>query len=182
MNVNVRSAEMWAAIVDNGNSFSGLTVVDFGSGYGDMCLFALRNGASQVLGIDSNPEMVKLASQKCIDYPDAMFYDGDIESNTDFLNALELVGFQDDANMDVAFCFSVLPYLKRPGDFVYLLSNIFDTVYIECQYIGDGPGNIAADDEEMSLWIMNHGFDSAYAVGRTFIKGRNMFRTIWECW
>jgi len=180
MDVNIRSAEMWVLINQN-DGFNGLTVVDFGCGYGDLLAFALRAGASQVMGVDRDQKTLNTAAQKCGGL-NASFYCADFEMDAVQKNVLDMMGKGDGVGMDVAFCTSVLPYLKYPGFFAHWLSEEFDTVYIECQYKGDGPGNLAENDEEMASWLLNCGFATAFNVGKTHVEGRDIYRTIWECW
>jgi len=180
MDVNIRSAEMWALINLMGD-FGGLTVVDFGCGYGDLLAFALRAGASQVMGVDKDQRTLNTAANKCKGL-NAEFYRGDFEDDAVQRDILRMMGEDQGVSMDVAFCTSVLPYLKDPSGFVYWLSQKFDVSYIECQYMGDGPGNIAESDADMSAWLLNTGFKSVYSIGKTYIDGRGKYRTIWECW
>jgi predicted RNA methylase len=182
MDVNIRSAEMWEIINHDGGGFKGLTVVDFGCGYGDLLAFVLRAGASQVMGVDKDQKTLNTAALKCNFYTNTSFYCADFEDRIVQSSILDMMGAGDGVFMDVAFCTSVLPYLKDPGRFVYWLSKEFDTTYIECQYKGDGPGNIAENDDEMSSWLLNCGFKSAIGIGKTYVEGRDLYRTIWECW
>jgi SAM-dependent methyltransferase len=181
MDVNIRSADMWA-ILTREAGFKGLSIIDFGSGYGDMMLFALRDGATHVLGVDRDMSSLNTASTKCKSFDGASFYHADFEDESVFENAIQIGGIEDEERLDVAFCFSVLPYLKDPASFVNKMQKHFETVYIECQYIGDGPGNIANNDDEMASWLFDQGFLSVYALGKTHVDGRDKYRTIWECW
>jgi hypothetical protein len=53
---------------------------------------------------------------------------------------------------------------------------------VECQYAGDGPGfeDIENDNDFQEL-LWKAGFAWAQPIGRTFVKGRDKYRTIWYC-
>lgn len=181
MDVNIRAAEMWR-ILRSKDGFKNLNVVDFGCGYGDMMAFMLRDGAAYVLGVDKDQVVLNTAAAKCEGNHRAGFLCADFEEVGVFGTIVDLVGKNDGINMDVALCFSVLPYLEDPDHFVRMLDYYFDVVYIECQYVGDGPGNIARSDDDMAAWLMNAGFNSVSNMGKTLVNIRNKYRTIWECW
>ena len=103
--------------------------------------------------------------------------------NVDFsIREIQELVDEDEVRGDVAFCFSVLPYIEYPGLFVKWMGDRFSVVFIECQYFGDGPGNIAKDDESMSRWLREWGFDIVMLCGQTYVAGRDMYRSIWKCY
>lgn len=171
--INERAWAM-AQIVKLAYSFVDKNVVDFGCGYGDMMYHALDAGAARAIGVEQNEGIAEIALQKCKDFPDVEMLYGDVE-DPEVQVDLDVMGYG-----DVAFCFSVLPYLKHPDWFVGWLGDHFANVFIECQYRGDGPGNIASDDDEMSVWLLNH-FDNAMLIGRTHVLARDKYRSIWKC-
>ena len=184
MQSNVRADEM-ASVISGGFKFNGKRIVDFGCGYGDMMNHALSGGAWYVLGVDKDQGVINAASRKCKKHPGKhhSFYRGDFENEGVFENALDICrGTALDKKLDVAFCFSVLPYLEDPTWFVNRLRENFNNVFMEAQYIGDGPGNFARDDGDMSKWLRDRGFDIAMLLGRTHVEGRNTYRSIWRCY
>ena len=159
-----------ARIIKMHHDFMGDMVVDFGCGYGDMMYYALAAGADYAIGYDEDPSALGYADMKCEDFKNKEFVPRDL------MKIME----EDEVAGDVAFCFSVLPYLLRPEAFVNWLGDSFPTVFIECQYRGDGPGNIADDDEGMMEWLLDRGFDVAKVCGKTHVLMRNKYRTIWK--
>jgi SAM-dependent methyltransferase len=182
MDINLRAKEM-AEIVRGRYNFQDKTVVDFGCGYGDMMKYALRKSARYVLGVDKKQSNVNTATRKCKVFGNkSAFYCADFENEGVFDNILDIASRGVDRRIDVAFCFSVLPYLDDPVRFVYRLQESFETVFVECQYIGDGPGNIADDNFGMNLWLVEREFDIVDNIGETSIEGRDKYRTIWQCY
>lgn len=183
MQRNLRADNM-AKIVNNVYRFNSKRVVDFGCGYGDMMNTALLGAAWYVLGVDKNMGAIGIASRKCQNHPSKhhSFYRGDFENEGVFDNILDMMEFGPGEKLDAAFCFSVLPYLEDPVLFVNRLRENFKDVFIEAQYIGDGPGNFVRDDKEMSKWLRSCGFDVAMHLGQTFIEDRSKYRSIWRCY
>ena len=182
MDVNLR-AEKMAEIVLNRYNFQDRTVVDFGCGYGDMMKCALRKSAHYVLGVDKKRSNVNTATRKCKVFGSkCAFYCADFEDEGVFDNIIDIASGYASRKIDVAFCFSVLPYLKDPTFFVNQLGTHFRDVFIEAQYTGDGPGNFARDDKEMSLWLRDRRFDVAMLIGQTLVEGREKQRSIWHCY
>ena len=182
MDVNLRAEKMAAIILDK-YDFQDKTVVDFGCGYGDMMKYALRKSAHYVLGVDKKQSNVNTAARKCKVFGSmGGFYCADFENEGVFDNILDIASQGVDRRIDVAFCFSVLPYLEDPRLFVNRLRESFKTVFIECQYIGDGPGNFAEDNFGMNLWLIEREFDIVDNIGETFVGGRDKYRTIWQCY
>lgn len=158
-----RKESMWNIIKED-MLFSGLTVVDFGSGNNELAIFAVEAGA-RVIAIDNNPkyndETLKTIKRLVLlvaDIDDMILPDG-----------------------DVAFCFSVLPYLRHPIELLQGLSTKYRRTYIECQYDGDGPGpHFLKTDDDMAIWL-GMWWDSCTPIGKTFVPGRDKHRTIWRC-
>jgi SAM-dependent methyltransferase len=174
-----------AKVIEAGYRFNGKRIVDFGCGYGDMMNHALRGGAWYVLGVDKDQGVINTAAKKCNQHPGKhhSLYRGNFEDEGVFDNALDICrGLGKEGKLDTAFCFSVLPYLEDATWFVNRLRENFKDVFIECQYIEDGPGKFARDDGEMSQWLRDRGFDIAMHLGRTFVKDRNKYRSIWRCY
>lgn len=168
---NERASDMAEIVLDH-YDFKGKGVVDFGCGYGDMLCNALAAGAKHALGFDIDPGPLQYAATKCCGFDNVDFAVRKIEELVD----------EDEVRGDVAFCFSVLPYIKYPGLFVKWMGDRFPVVFIECQYFGDGPGNIAKDDESMSRWLREWGFDMVMLCGQTHVVGRDMYRSVWKCY
>lgn len=162
-----RKLEMWELIrKDMGNGqFWGKIVVDYGCGYGELSEHAVHAGAA-VRAIDKvwHPQMKERAHENLI------FIQIDIDEMRAYVDG------------DIAFCFSVLPYLKDPNVLLMGMAHKYERSYIECQYAGDGPGfdNIH-NDFEMSAWLSKFGFATIMNIGKTYIPGRDMHRTIWRC-
>lgn len=145
------------------------TVVDLGCGYGDMSKFALDRGVEFVHAVDKDPKVLRMAGEKC---KDARFFPicEDIEG---FLQKRPLI-------YDVAFFFSVMPYLRDPvGMLKRILMHSF-FMFCEVQYTGDGPGMI--DNENVMEWLLKDvGWGNVKNVGHTIVDERNARRDIWFC-
>ena len=144
---NIRADEMWDYI-SKSYDFRGKEVVDFGCGYGDSCINALISGASNVIGIDNNPEMIAICGEKLSRTIKAR--EGKV-----LFECLEIDNIVDDYSgdqlpvvMDVALCFSVLPYLLFPSSLLEIMAKYFRVSFIECQYHGDGPGLLSIKNDD----------------------------------
>ena len=83
---------------------------------------------------------------------------------------------------DIGICFSVLPYLKKPASFLYKMKKLCELCLIECQYDGDGPGfSFIKSDATMAAYLYGVGFREIVPIGKTYVEGRNKYRTIWMC-
>jgi len=155
--VNLRSPEQWKAI-SAAYDFKGKYVIDVGCGHGDLLHFA-RDAGAKVFGIDKNATLIE-----ALDVPAVTM---DIEY---FLPKTW-------EYFDVAFCFSVLPYVNM-GIVLDGLKRVATTIFIECQLIGDGPGTLTEDELKAEL---ESRWDSVKRIGQTVVKGRNTIRPIWMC-
>ena len=158
---NVRSPEQWealSAVMD----FNGKTVLDVGCGYGDLLLFAKDAGAT-VTGVDNNIEQA-IATRKR----------GLLVACSDICQYLD----QCRVYYDVAFCFSVLPYVDADA-VLSKLARSADTTFIEAQLCGDGPGTFY-NEEELRGTLLEH-WDSVTRIGETKVEIRDTIRAIWMC-
>jgi SAM-dependent methyltransferase len=163
---NVRSPEQWE-IISRHIDFKGKTVLDLGCGKGDILFRAFKAGA-QVLGIDSDGANVKHNLEI---HPEIKVVVDDIE----FMIL--------DRQVDIAICFSVLPYLKRPASTLEWINIHSEVALIECQYAGDGPGfAFLKGNGDMREWLLDVGqFKKVKVIGKTLVEGRNKKRYIWMC-
>lgn len=164
---NTRSPEQWKIIHGAMSDWKGKQVIDLGFGYGDILTMALQHGA-HVIGVDRSSQGLSRSLAKS-DY--TAFYIKPIE---EFIK-MEYSG----PKFDVAICFSVLPYLDDPFKALAWLSSNAKDVFIEWQYVGDGPGDVSGDGEVQSL-LSEYWLDVS-PIGKTFVEGRNKYRTIWHC-
>lgn len=174
---NKRAGQMWD-IISAHVDFSGKRVIDLGCGHGDLVFRAAAAGARWVQGFDIDAD--------CID---------DCEQRARPLYEKLHVGFHNKdfteiewAPCDIIICCSVLPYLRNPGDFINKMAYSTPVSIIECQYNGDGPGLLHIDnDGEMEWWLMqqsigtSNGWSTVTAIGKTYVEGRDKWRTIWMC-
>ena len=161
MPVNVRSPKQWEAL-SAVMGFSGKRVLDVGCGHGDLLVFAKRAGAT-VTGVDSNIEVARLARER-----------GLIVACVDICQYLDRYR----EHYDIAFCFSVLPYVDADA-VLHRLSRVADTVFIEAQLCGDGPGTFY-NEEELRGTLLEY-WDSVERIGETKVEIRDTIRAIWMC-
>jgi len=172
--VNTRALAMWMPIsrlVD----FRNKTVMDLGYGGGDFIYKAHIAGASKVTGIDlsSGTKSVEVNVQHT---KYGVKSAGTIETIKGDLNLMKT-----EWAADISFCFSVLPYLDDPQNFVNWMSNQFKLSVIECQYKGDGPGfGFIKDTADMKYWLKN-SFDNVTLIGNSYVVSRDTYRDIWMC-
>lgn len=161
---NTRSPEQWQ-IISKYIYFNGKTVLDLGCGYGDILAFCREAGAI-VTGLERDMMVVVSAQRQ---HPGLNIRQG-------------LAEFMPFGPFDVIICFSVLPYLAVPFDVLKDIWRNCKQALIECQYAGDGPGFAwLQNDDDMRRWLAEAGWQKIEAIGRTFVEGRDKFRTIWLC-
>jgi len=146
---NLRSEKQWDIITEHVD-FSGKKVIDYGCGYADILRRALiLGGAEYCAGVEEDWNVVKATIQK---FPRGAF---DPSFRIFNENAEEFVTTRDGMSFDVGVCFAVLPYLGNADDFLHNMSSACLTALIECQYVGDGPGNVFGD-KDMEEWLGCH--------------------------
>ena len=167
---NIRSPEQWD-IISSHVDFQGKTVLDLGCGKGDILLRAF-DAEAIVCGIDYDNENFKYIQNACAEIQIVCADIADIDSLREW-----------SSKVDIVICFSVLPYLERPGDTLKWINAHSDIALIECQYAGDGPGfDFLTDNDDMKQWLLQIGkFKEAEPIGHTFVEGRNTKRIIWRC-
>lgn len=176
---NKRAYQMWFQISQH-ICFHKASVVDLGCGGGDFLWRALMAGASNVLGVDSDIDKAKkyagvyrIPNGKGVDKVVATVdvIEDDIEKK------LKTWGGE------IGFCFSVLPYLEAPTDFLRWMSEMYFASIVECQYDGDGPGlSFVKNRRDMQFWLSRDiGFSNIELIGSTYIAERDKFRDIWMC-
>ena len=161
---NTRAGEMWDFITTHVD-FKNRTVADFGCGYGDFVWRAIDAGASRVTAFDKKQKFEIL-----------MPYDLQIDFVQNDIENIEIIKMH-----DIGLCFSVLPYLRNPREFLsFMYANVIMSL-IEVQYEPE-PYNIGVDnDTDMMSMLHECGFDFVMPIGKTFIAYRNIYRTIWMC-
>jgi SAM-dependent methyltransferase len=171
---NTRALDMWEQIREHVN-FNGKTVCDYGCGGGDFAFFASLSGADYVVALDKNKVMIDQCrdkQNKFLPVAQVVFIEANIESHY----------YNWDRKFDVGICFSVLSYFRSPLKTLRRLSESCKTLLFETQYYGDGPGLAwLPDDETMKGYFELFGFETVETIGRTHIKDRDKYRTIWKC-
>ena len=161
--------EIWQILMDCGIDFKGKSLIDLGSGYGDMCLLAHQTKADLVWYVDKD-------GYKCEEF----YHQRAIGKKIVIRNSdIEMLEFDD--RWDYILCFSVLPYISQPHQFFEKISKIRSTLILECQYASDGPGfGDIEDDDDMKEWLSEY-WNSCEPIGKTLVKDRQKYRTIWVC-
>jgi SAM-dependent methyltransferase len=178
---NKRAGHMWD-IISQHVDFKGKRVVDLGCGYGDLS-FRMAAAGAYVFACDKKEICDEVWKRKPdLDKGHMTIFPCDVEVDffREILPAFNVPG--------VIVCCSVLPYLRNPGDLVDKMAHSAPVSIIECQYNGDGPGLIHIDnDGEMEWWLMqqsigtSNGWSAVTPIGKTFVEGRDKWRTIWKC-
>lgn len=163
---NVRSPRQWQ-IISQHIDFQDKTVLDLGCGKGDIINRAFMAGAT-VGGIDRDAKNIRYIRET---YPGIEIIQDDIS------RALPLY------SVDIAICFSVLPYVKNLASILQWMKNHSEIALIECQYNGDGPGfHFLRGNDDMKNWLLEVGqFKKVSPIGFTTVKRRNKQRFIWMC-
>lgn len=171
--VNTRAEEMWR-IISQKVDFRKKSVIDLGCGHGEMLWRAYVAGAKMVYGIECESSKIECYMEnEWISNPDVFVTLEDI-------NELVRIG-QNIYGYDIAMCFSVLPYLNNIQETLRWMSIQFELCLLEIQYAPEpyniGPGN----DEQMFSLLRDAGFDIVMNLGSTYVKIRDVHRTIWAC-
>lgn len=157
---NTRAPEQFRQIV-KAIDLRGKTIYDLGCGHVDLD-WALDQIGANVVCVDIDPVLVAEATERGL-----LAICGNIETLYNLLSP------------DTVICFSVLPYLKDPWGFLRKLHA--PILLLECQYASDGPGFAEIkNDQDMKHKLMLCGWHSE-VIGRTFVPGRDLWRTIWMC-
>ncbi len=168
---NQRANEQWEIIKKHAD-FRHKSVIDLGCGYADILIKCHRAGAQLCCGVESNSDIATEASMRVDSLPKAMGQDIFITQSS--------IERAEDWPMDYAICFSVLPYLDNPIETLRWIKYHCKVAFIECQYRGDGPGLYwLKNDDDMEIWLKQAGFMNIKTIGKTFIKDRDKYRTIW---
>jgi protein-L-isoaspartate O-methyltransferase len=168
--INRRSPEMWKQIAKAFN-FQKKKVLDLGSGYCDLAIFANKAGA-RVMGIEKDPLIAERAERHVKD-SDAYVV----------INVRDIEDYvrKPRSRWDVIFCTSVLPYLEFPDRVMEWMAQHAPTSIIEHQYAGDGPGPTwIQDDDDMQSWL-KHFWPRVIKIGQTEVIERGAIRSIWMC-
>jgi SAM-dependent methyltransferase len=172
---NTRAGVMFTAIRQH-VEFTGADVLDLGCGYGDLAAFSVANGARHVTIVDKDPKMVLMAEQKILKrVADGVTWETLV---LDLDDRSQLASLQ---YYHVAFCTSVLPYLKNRDMLLSFLAARVRTSVIEMQYHGDGPGpeEIKSDDD-MFAWLTKY-WEDVTKIGQSFTGRVPAYRSIWKC-
>jgi SAM-dependent methyltransferase len=170
---------MWAYIEQHIN-FKNKSVLDIGAGYCDLAIYAAEAGARRVTALENNRIVYTQALAKTGNHKNIRLLNVDAEL---FIGA----GLQD-IQFDVAFCTSVLPYLRDPWKTLGWMAEHAHYSIIECQYISDGPPgqNLKIEGDAMmesrlrtySAWDSE---ENCKKIGETSIEIRPGARSIWLC-
>lgn len=179
-NRNKRAEEIWQCIHDNVD-FQDMTVLDLGSGYGDLMRYAIMDAdALLVVGIEH--DYVTAA------YADSMLHTHGISTDryavvVDDIDRLVRRNDPDFSGFDITICNSVLPYLDKPNDVLEWMRKTSSTSIVECQYNGDGPGPEGIEnDEDMESVLRLAGWKHVEKIGWTDVMIRPAKRSIWKCY
>lgn len=178
-NRNKRATEMWQYINEN-VEFQDMTVLDLGSGYGDLMRYALDAGAIFVVGVEH--DYVTAA------YADSMLHTHGVSTDNYAVMVEDidrLVRTNDPSfhGFDIVICNSVLPYLDQPNAVLKWMQKNSNVAIIECQYNGDGPGPEGiSNDEDMESVLKYAGWKHAKKIGWTDVMIRPAKRSIWKCY
>lgn len=160
---NGRSGEMWN-IIDEWVDFKNATVLDAGCGYGDFLIRSLMAGAGVVWGVDNDQGIVNYVRDKVGPLPIEL-YCGDME-----------IMLTNPIRFDIILCLSVLPYVDTEM-MLGLIAERSKTAVIECQYEGDGPGDIKNDAEMRHM--LQKFWKKPIKIGQTVVKEGRFTRSIW---
>ena len=163
---NGRCDDMWESITNYVN-FERKSVLDLGCGYGDFSIRALMEGAFPVTAIDHDPRIMATFGERIGGLPIRKL----CRDLTEWLCEWK-------TKWDIIMCFSVLPYVDTE-EVMRLMSERSEMCLIECQYAGDGPGNIE-NDAEMYMLLTTY-WDDCEPIGYTNVKEGRFKRTIWRC-
>lgn len=172
---NQRSEEMWKFISKNVD-FNDKRVLDLGCGYGDFSFYAWMEGAISVLSVDNNGDILIYAIETR-----AKYFQGSLILFTHF-DVEKIWGTFNKPVVDIAMCFSVLPYLKDHEAFLRNVREHCEVLLLEVQYYGDGPGPAwLRTDEDMKDLLARVGWNEYRIIGGTTVEERNTYRPIWLC-
>jgi len=124
-------------------SLEGLKVLDIGCNEGYFCNYAIRNGASRVVGIDTNPVVIQLAKQRT---PEAEFL------HTSWWNL-------PDEKFDIIFFFSAIHYEKNQKALLTHLRNYLTSdglLILECGTV------ILEENPNFNHWYLVQRHDGSF--------------------
>lgn len=174
MTHNKRFPDIWKILTKH-IDFNKKSLLDIGCGYGDLIKAAHDSGAT-VYGIDKDKELVSKLQNETERLKTGRFFVLNQDVNKWSENHLP---FTKSPKIDIISCFSVLPYLDNPEHLISLFPLISPVSAIECQYLGDGPGQIKNDKEMRNL--LQSYFALVFKLGATLVDYRNKERSIWLC-
>ena len=166
--------EIWTAI-EASVEIEGKRVIDLGCGGGDLVRCCHVAGAEHVLGIDRDPDLVFNQEKTWKDAGRGVVL---AEMNIDVLAANN---HQWDPPFDIAFCMSVLPYLRPWQDALRWIHATFKLAVIECQYWGDGPGPAELRDTQDMKIMLQQQWPRVELIGGSYVDDNNAVRDIWRC-
>lgn len=174
--MNSRAARIWE-IYGESVDWKDAVVADLGCGGGDMIYRLALAGARKIYAVDKDRSLLAKARERVISHGIAIEH-----SNIEFIqHDLNNLYMFHGLRGDVALSFSVLPYLNDMRASLKLWSERFDTLFIECQYDGDGPGpSIIKTDVDMRAFLDDCDW-SAEILGSNTVKQGAHERTIWKC-
>lgn len=169
---NTRSPQQWRIIKEHVD-FNDKSVIDFGCGHADLICMIMKHTSAICTGIDASPIELQAARETCPNIP-VSFLLYDVEQ---YARQMARDGY----SYGVGICFSVLPYLRFPDEFLGNMAGLCDVSLIECQYAGDGSGfPQITNATEMANWLLKY-WNSVEVIGRTLVENRKLYRDIWMC-
>lgn len=167
--INTRAEKQWEILAE-AVDFYDKFVVDIGCGYGDLMARAEAAGASSVEGYDVNLNVVDFANRR---FQQAGLRCRAVRLDVD--KDLDAFG----GMWDIGICFSLIPYLKNHGDLLWWLRAHCETVFLEIQEKGDGPGLWTKYEIYKQLEMY---FPEVTLLGHTIaVKDQEYERAIWMC-
>lgn len=173
---NKRAGEMWD-IISAHVDFAGKRVIDLGCGRGDLALrVSAMSAVRWVQAYDNNAECIL----DCESKKQSIKHRVTISFKLDDIG--EAFHYKTLSSCDILICCSVLPYMPFASQFIDKMAHHAPMSIIECQYAGDGPGfPDIKDDDDMQTWLLSAGWSTVTPIGKTFVEGRDKWRTIWMC-
>lgn len=166
---NERFPAQWELITNHIN-FAGKYVLDLGCGYGDLVAECWIAGAERAVGLDSDPNVVRIARDHLMGryLPFGWVQQADITK----IDEWGKIGW------DIIVCFSVLPYIEDKDSLLEWIKSHCETALFEIQTKGDGPGTLTLREIKQMLEQRWHTVES---IGATYVTYREKARHIWIC-
>jgi SAM-dependent methyltransferase len=154
----------------------GKRVVDVGASVGYYTFLAAASGAKKVVAVETDAK----AAHILVALAEMYGFDNVEVSNGRF----ERMRLQF-RKFDVAFAFSVLPYLGRtaPAPLRKVLANMAKYIGVSFIEMGDGGSGLdwCQGDDQFRALFEEAGFAEVNQAGQMFSSHTNTYRTLWRC-